>query len=107
MQEDRRNGIDVDGMPDFFVYQDAGTLFKSLVGFIECKKPSYNLEKLIGSEQIKRYSRTCENIILTNYRRFILLQRGKLQHDVTLADDPKTLLNFVNLLQDFYGYDYP
>jgi hypothetical protein len=83
-------------MPDFFVYQDDGMLFKRLVGFIECKKPSIDIEKLMESEQIKKYAKTTENIILTNYHHFILLQNntvtGKLektQHDFTLtaADD--------------------
>ncbi|MDR2595016.1 MAG: hypothetical protein LBC87_09640 [Fibromonadaceae bacterium] len=53
IQEDRHSGIDVEGTPDFFVYEDYGSLFKRLVGFIECKKPAYKLEKLIESEQIK------------------------------------------------------
>ena len=107
VQEDRRSGIEVEGMPDFFVWDDADTLYKSLVGFIECKKPSYNIEKLIDSEQIKKYSKTCENIIITNYGRFILLQKGKKQHDITLTTDTKTLLDFITLLQDFYDYKYP
>ncbi|MDR3297171.1 MAG: hypothetical protein LBS94_02935, partial [Prevotellaceae bacterium] len=125
VQEDRRSGIDVDGTPDFFVYKNYGTTaearhatpLQSLVGFIECKKPSYNLEKLIGSEQIKKYSKTCENIIITNYLRFILLQGGKKIHDITLADDtnnannankginPLVIQKFENLLRDFYLYD--
>ena len=107
VQEDRRSGIEIDGMPDFFVWDDADTLSKSLVGFIECKKPAYNIEKLINSEQIKNYSKTCKNIIITNYKRFILLQEGKKQHDVALATDTKTLLDFITLLQDFYDYKYP
>ena len=107
VQEDRRSGIEVDGMPDFFVWDDADKIYKSLIGFIECKKPAYNLEKLIESEQIKKYSQTCENIIITNYKRFILLQKGKKQHDVTLTTDTKTLIDFIVLLQNFYGYKYP
>ena len=65
IQEDRHSGIEVAGTPDFFVYEDDHTLLKRLVGFIECKKPSYQLEKLIDSNQIKKYSQTCENIIIT------------------------------------------
>ncbi|MDR3058157.1 MAG: hypothetical protein LBU84_08455, partial [Prevotella sp.] len=49
IQEDRHSGIEVDGTPDFFVYEDEQTLLKRLVGFIECKKPAYTLEKLIES----------------------------------------------------------
>jgi predicted helicase len=107
VQEDRRSGIEIAGIPDFFVWNDDNTLFKSLIGFIECKKPTYNIENLIDSEQIKKYSKTSQNIIITNYKRFILLQSGKIQHDITLAADTKTLLDFITLLQDFYGYKYP
>ncbi|MDR0822442.1 MAG: hypothetical protein LBN20_01500, partial [Endomicrobium sp.] len=108
LQEDRHSGIEVDGMPDFFVYKDEDTLFKSLVGFIECKKPSYILENLINSEQIKKYQKTCENIIITNYKEFILLQNGgQIGAKIALNDSGAiTLQNFVNLLQEFYSYDY-
>ena len=107
VQEDRRSGIEMEGMPDFFVWNDADKIYKSLVGFIECKKPSYNIEKLIESEQIKKYSKTCENIIITNYHRFILLQKGKPVHDVELTNEPIAIQHFLNLLQDFYDYNYP
>jgi len=92
IQEGRHSGIDVEGTPDFFVYEDYGSLFKKLVGFIECKKPAYKLEKLIESEQIKKYAKTCENIIITNYHRFILLQKGKKEHDIELASDQNSIL---------------
>jgi len=107
VQEDRRSGIEIDGMPDFFVWDVADPLFKSLVGFILNQKTAYDIEKLIDSGQIKKYSKTCKNIIITNYKRFILLQEGKKQRDITLAADTKTLLDFITLLQDFYGYKYP
>ncbi|MDR2684411.1 MAG: N-6 DNA methylase, partial [Prevotellaceae bacterium] len=107
IQEDRHSSVDIDGIPDFFIYEEINETFKSLVGFIECKKPSYNLDKLIVSEQIKKYSVACENIILTNYHRFILLQKGKKQYDIVLSLDNKVLLDFFNLLQDFYYYKYP
>ncbi|GHT39000.1 hypothetical protein AGMMS49965_03860 [Bacteroidia bacterium] len=107
IQEDRHSGIEVDGTPDFFVYEGEETLFKTLVGFIECKKPNHKLENLINSEQIKKYAKTCENIIITNYHHFILLQSGKQTHDITLSADPTGIQDFLNLLRDFYHYDYP
>jgi hypothetical protein len=42
IQEDRRSGFDIDGIPDFFVYEDAQTLLKRLAGFIECKNRRIN-----------------------------------------------------------------
>jgi predicted helicase len=107
IQEDRHSGFEVVGTPDFFVYEDEQTLFKRLVGFIECKKPSFQLEKLIGSEQIKKYSKSCENIIITNYNRFILLQKSRIIYDITLADEQKTVIDFSNLFFEFYQYEYP
>ncbi|MDR1470377.1 MAG: N-6 DNA methylase [Spirochaetaceae bacterium] len=107
LQEDRHSDVEIAGIPDFFVYEDDHTLLKRLVGFIECKKPAYPLEKLIESEQIKKYSRSCENIILTNYHRFILLQQGRILKDITLGNDTKTTLDFQNLFFEFYQYEYP
>jgi predicted helicase len=107
IQEDRHSGLEIAGTPDFFIYEDDHTLLKRLVGFVECKKPTYRLEKLIDSEQIKKYSQTCENIILTNYNRFILLQRSQLVYDITLTNDQKSIMDFSNLFFEFYQYEYP
>lgn len=107
IQEDRHSGLEIAGTPDFFIYEDEKTLFKRLVGFIECKKPSYQLEKLIDNDQIKKYSRTCENIILTNYNRFILLQKSQVSFDIILSNDQKSITDFCNLLFEFYQYEYP
>jgi hypothetical protein len=107
IQEDRHSGLEIVGTPDFFVYEDDHTLFKRLIGFIECKKPSYQLEKLVNSEQIKKYSQTCENIILTNYYRFILLQKSQIVHDFSLKSEQENITNFQNLFLKFYQYEYP
>jgi predicted helicase len=106
IQEDRHSGIEIDGTPDFFVYEDYGSS-KKLVGFIECKKPNFKLEKLIDSSQIKKYAKTCENIIITNYHRFILLQKGKIAQDIELSNEQYSIQKFENLLRDFYSYNYP
>lgn len=113
IHEGKAEKLDVDGTPDFFIYKDENTLFKTLVGFIECKKISFNLETLINSEQIKKYSKTSENIIITNYREFILLQKGSVQKKVSiltselaLIEDKNAYQNLVNLFIDFYGYEY-
>jgi hypothetical protein len=106
IQEYRKSGIETDGIPDFFVYTNY-TESKKFVGFIECKKPTVALEKLINSEQIKKYTKTTDNIILTNYHRFILLQQGHINHDVILSNDQFVLQRFENLLKEFYTYNYP
>lgn len=113
IHEGKDDELELDGTPDFFIYKDYNTLFKTLVGFIECKKISYNLEALIKSEQIQKYSKTSENIIITNYREFILLRNGGVVKKVCLIDEnlqeitnQNKFQDFENLLLDFYNYDY-
>ena len=107
IQEDRNSDIETDGIPDFFVYNNYNTQSKKFVGFIECKKPNTDLDKIKESKQIKKYAKTTDNIILTNYRRFILLQKGDVNHDVTLSDENLVIEKFKNLLKEFYSYNYP
>lgn len=61
------------GVPDFsFIHQDnLGT-----IGLVEVKKVGTNLTPIIHSDQIKKYRKRCENIIITNYLDFILLKDG-------------------------------
>ena len=113
IQEASDKELQLEGTPDFFIYKDYQTLFKTLVGFIECKKISFELEELIASEQIKKYSKTSENIIITNYREFILLQKGKrvaevkiLEKDLQETANQNKETDFENLLQSFYSYEY-
>jgi hypothetical protein len=113
IHEGKSDKLDVDGTPDFFIYQDYESLFKTLVGFIECKKIFFDLDTLIKSKQVEKYSRTSENIIITNYRDFILLQKGKIEARVSLIDerlvettDKNLYQDFLNLLMQFYNYEY-
>jgi len=59
------------GIPDFTVRKD-----KELVGYIEAKDLLIeSLEKIEGTEQIKRYKERLPNFILTNYCDFWLWRR--------------------------------
>ena len=118
LHEGKRQSINIDGAPDFIIYKDENTFFSHLVGFIECKKIDYDLEKLIKSDQIEKYSNASENIIVTNYREFILLNKDKkeglkivnsvllLEKDLSKSKDKNIYQNFTNLLRDFYHYEY-
>ncbi|MDR0953485.1 MAG: hypothetical protein LBM71_04815, partial [Elusimicrobiota bacterium] len=113
IQEAKDDNLEIEGTPDFFVYEDYDKLFKSLIGFIECKKISRDLADVLQSEQVKKYSKTTSNIIITNYRDFVLLQEGKTKAKATLIDkdlsinkNPNKEQDFINLLRDFYNYDY-
>lgn len=72
----RKRGI---GAPDFQV-------FKGLVkiGYIETKEPNRNLDSELDSEQLKKYKESINNIILTNYNRFILIRNSQSIFDLTL-----------------------
>ena len=108
IQEDRDSGYEVKGTPDFFVYRDYNNKQrKSLIGFIECKKPDTDLEKVKGEDQIKGYAKTTDNIILTDYKRFILLRGNTIGHDITVSKDSTEILQFKNLLEAFYNYEPP
>jgi len=48
--------------PDFRISRNGAT-----VGFVECKQPGADLERLVTSDQIGNYSSLCGNILLTDY----------------------------------------
>jgi len=107
-QEEKQKDIEtkVDGIPDFTVYKKIDESNKTLVGYIECKKPNANLEKEIHSIQISKYEKAKENIILTDYYRFILLQGNKVKFDINIKDGLAST-DFETLLIGFLKYDYP
>ncbi len=84
IQEARDKTLEIDGTPDFSIYLKVS---KSLIGFVECKKITTDLKEINQSEQIQKYSKTIKNIIITNYRQFMLLQDGKIKSQVTLLED--------------------
>ncbi len=62
------------GVPDFRIYQDA-----SMLGYIEAKNASENLDKIIKSEQINKYRELSQNLLITNYIDFILMKGETMQ----------------------------
>jgi len=67
------------GAPDFKIFFNGVK-----VGYIETKDLDANLDEILMSEQIKKYSDSISNLILTNYGRFILLRNGENVLDNTL-----------------------
>ena len=61
------------GFPDIKVFQEDGFI----VGYIECKKPEEDIERLAESEQIKRYKNYFKNFLLTNFTSFKHFLNGK------------------------------
>lgn len=69
------------GNPDFRVWD--GT--SNIVGYIEAKDPSVNLDNVENSEQLKRYKSTFHCLILTNFFEFRLFIDGKKMMSALLA----------------------
>lgn len=59
------------GAPDFLI-----TIDSLVLGYIENKRVNANLDEIIKSDQIKKYLLLSDNIILTDYLRFILIDEN-------------------------------
>ena len=70
------------------------------------------------SDQIRKYRESIDNLILTNYNRFILLRSGRKPFDFNLfnlldLDNPKFVISdekakeFWRLLETFFSYNLP
>jgi predicted helicase len=67
------------GAPDYKIFFNGVK-----VGYIETKDLGVNLDEILKTDQIKKYSDSISNLILTNYCRFILLRNGENVLDITL-----------------------
>jgi type I restriction-modification system DNA methylase subunit len=101
------------GAPDFTAYRSGIN-----VGYVEAKDLGKNLDEELESQQLKKYRESIDNIILTDYRRFILIRSNQTIFDqslFSLADlsDQKSRIRakqideFVQLTDTFFGYRQP
>ncbi len=83
------------------------------VGFIEAKDLGDALDKTAKSSQLQRYRESLDNLILTDYVRFLFFRNNQLIEDIRLADvDAKGRLvfkedvwqKFITLLQNFGSF---
>lgn len=112
LQEPRR--MKKIGAPDFKAFRK-----NVKIGYIETKDLGKNLDEELESEQIKKYRSSIDNIILTNYSRFLLLRRNQIPFDFSLfnlqdLDNPKFVMpqdrmtDFIGLLETFFiDWDIP
>ena len=70
------------GAPDFLITSTPGPL---KIGYIETKDINKSLNEIEKSEQLKRYRRSLENLILTDYLEFRWYVDGKLRSSERLA----------------------
>ncbi|TMS40631.1 MAG: DNA methyltransferase [Methanobacterium sp.] len=101
------------GAPDFNAF-----LGSAKIGSIETKNLGENLDKIISSEQIKKYIDSIDNLILTDYSRFILIRNGQKVIDFylfTLMDLENSNFNipdekielFKQLIDEFFYFKLP
>ncbi|ADC69680.1 N-6 DNA methylase [Methanocaldococcus sp. FS406-22] len=97
------------GAPDFKIKGKG-----KIVGYIETKNIDVDLHKLSGrdKEQLERYKENIENLILTNYKEFILYQYGEKVEDVVILDDNLNLIEaniekFERLIERFLSLSTP
>lgn len=62
------------GAPDFKIVDKAS----NTIGYIECKEITENINNIVDSEQIKKYLKVSNNLILTNYVDFILFKNKEI-----------------------------
>lgn len=97
------------GIPDYTVYYKG-----KVVGFIETKNIGTDLDSVMQSDQIKKYREAVDNLLLTDYRRFILISSDVLDcslfSKVELVTKGKitlhqsTLKDFEDIVDLFFGY---
>ena len=96
------------GAPDFKI-----TKTGLILGYVENKAIGENLDKVLKSDQIKRYKSLSQNIILTDYLHFIWINKDGVQRETlchaTDLESPKFRLHkdsveaVAKLLQGFFS----
>jgi len=78
LHEPRREGKF--GSPDYKILNNSG-----IIGYIENKKIGEDLAKIIKTEQIKKYRKLSDNILITNYLEFVWI-KGESVYKETLCE---------------------
>lgn len=86
IKQEPNNDKEGNSTPDFLITKDFLTL-----GYIENKRVNANLDAIIQSNQILKYTKLSPNIILTDYLRFILLNLND-KNEVVICKEVKNLL---------------
>ncbi len=68
------------GAPDFkFLFNDTD------IGYLENKKIDEDLDEVLKSDQIRKYKTLTDNLVLTDYLRWIWTYKGEVVKDVRLC----------------------
>ncbi len=97
------------GAPDFKIKGNG-----KIIGYVETKKIGVDLHRLLkrDKEQLDRYKNNIENLILTNYKEFVLYQNGEKVEDIVILDDNLNLIEaniekFERLIERFLSLSTP
>jgi hypothetical protein len=101
------------GAPDFKSFFGARK-----IGSIETKNLGENLDEIIKTDQIKKYVQSIDNIILTDYGRFLLIKKGQKIIDLNLFSivdlndthfsiSDEKIKSFIELIDEFFDYKIP
>jgi len=74
------------GAPDFKVFET-----ENIIGYIENKKIDEQLDKILKSDQIKKYKELSNNLLLTNYLEWIWIRNGEIQQSEKLCELSESL----------------
>lgn len=99
------------GSPDFILSKKLGNV-EIPVGYIEAKDIDKNLDEIDKSDQLLRYKKSLDNLILTDYLDFIFYKNGKQYERVKIAEIENKQLIFLDenfqklttLLENFVLY---
>lgn len=113
LTEESTKPENVEGKPDYKARRDGVH-----VGYIETKDMPVDLDAALETKQLKRYMSGIDNLVLTNYSRFILIRNGESILNAQIFDpetltDRKVALSEENistlekLVDDFFDYKLP
>ncbi len=96
------------GSPDFKIYTAS-----SIIGYVENKKITENLDNVLKSAQIKKYRELSPNILLTNYLEFLWIKGDNIQRETLcyasdlenkkIKLDENKIQSVENILKNFFS----
>lgn len=97
------------GSPDFKISTSG-----QIIGYIENKSITEDLNKTLKSDQLKKYQQISDNILLTNYIEWIWIKEGEIKkrcHLCYISDlesqksklESNQIENIINILQNFFS----
>ncbi len=96
------------GAPDYVLSRN-----KIPLGYVEAKNVDKSLDDKVHREQLRRYLKSLDNLIFTNYLVFRLFRGGRQVSEVAIAELrggrikplPENFARFADLVQNFGAYE--